>query len=42
MNCCEQQKLQNVNQVLSPVDLKTTREMKGSHKFNHWKRKKRD
>lgn len=35
MNCCEQQKLGNVNQVLSPEDLKITREVKRSHKFNH-------
>lgn len=35
MNCCEQQKLGNVNQVLSPEDLKITREVKRRHKFNH-------
>lgn len=40
MNCCEQKKVENVNQVLSPEDLKTTREVKRSHKINHWKRKK--
>lgn len=27
MNCCDQQNLENINQVLSPEDLKTMREM---------------
>lgn len=27
MNCCEQQNLENMNQVLSPEDLNTTREI---------------